>query len=383
MDQLSIGIVGYGEFAEFCHKAWKTLGDVRVSAAADLNVDRIPADLAAYGDWKELIQDPDVDIVAIGTPPSTHSAIAIAALEAGKNVFVEKPPAMTAQDANRLLEAVESTGKICSVDYMLRYNPIVEALKAIGDSGVLGKLQHVSVSNYAYDGKLPPEHWFWDKAKSGGILVEHAVHFFDVVTFVSSGKPVRMTAHGVSRQPGMEDKVAATVEYDDGLIATHYHHFFRPWWFERQTFRFAYDMGEVDVEGWIPTTAKLRAVTTEGGASTLRNIFPSADVTEEPLDLKQIAGDITYSHDASTIVGEISAGGSSYRGDRMLHLAYGADKSKIDIYEDCVRASMRDLAECVRNPGRLPRTAIQNSIDSIRVAAVGAQIIDEKRCMEI
>lgn len=375
MDRLGIGIIGYGEFAEFSHETWKQLHDVEVVAASDLDASRVPDALKYYRDYRDMLKDDSVHIVSIGTPPSTHAPMAADALRAGKHVFVEKPPAMTFQEATDLVRIARDQQRIVAVDYMLRYNPVVDALKALADSCVLGKLQHVSVANYAYDGKLPPDHWFWDKSRSGGILVEHAVHFFDMVSFIWGARPVKLSAQAHSRQPGMEDKVVATVQYDDGLIGTHYHHFFRPWWFERQSFRFAFDLGEIDVEGWIPLTAAVRAVTTEESQRRLLEIFPFADVTEERLDPQQLAQDVTYVQDAPKDLHHIRAGGHDYYADRMTHIQFAVDKPKMEVYRVCVQAAMEDLAACIRRPGHAPRIALESALDSIKIAAAGASLI--------
>ena len=63
---------------------------------------------------------------------------------------------------------------------MQRYNPVYDAVDRLIQSGTLGELLHGSFENYASDENLPPEHWFWDRSKSGGIFVEHGVHFFDL-----------------------------------------------------------------------------------------------------------------------------------------------------------------------------------------------------------
>lgn len=377
MDRLGIGIVGYGEFAEFCHEAWRDLKDVRVVAASDLDTSRIPPGLKSYRDFRDMLRDDSVQIVSIGTPPATHASIAQQALEAEKHVFVEKPPALTLEEAEELVGTAHRQKRVIAVDYMLRYNPLVCALKSVADSKVLGKLQHVSVANYAYDGKLPPQHWFWDKSKSGGILVEHAVHFFDMVNFVWKARPEKITAQAHCRQPGMEDKVQATVRYDDGVISTHYHHFFRPWWFERQSFRFAFDLGEIDVEGWIPLAATVRAITTREGLQQLAGIFPSAHIQEEPLDLERLAADVTYVHGAPTESHSVTAGGSSYPVSLMVNLHFEIEKPKIEVYQDCVRAAMEDVAAHIRGRSGKPRIALETALDSIRIAAAGARLIQQ------
>lgn len=356
---LRAGIIGYGEFAEFCHQHWALLEGIEVVAASDRVPGRVPGELRFFEDWNDLIRDPGVDIVTIGTPPSLHTPMAVAALRARKHVLVEKPPAMNTNELEDLLSAARESGQVCAVDYMLRYNPVVDALKALADSRLLGDLKHVSVSNYAYDGKLPPAHWFWDKALSGGILVEHAVHFFDMVSYVWPSRPVSLTAHGVCRQPGMEDKVVASVAYEDGLIGTHYHHFFRPWWFERQSFRFGFERGEADMEGWIPLSLRLRAL---GGArmeSSIRSLLPGANVTAD------------------------GTAGQDSGGEQFVTASIEPDRPKMDVYADCLRAAMSDLARAIRDRSHTPRISIERCADSIRIASAGARYIADGRAAAV
>lgn len=363
MSKIGIGIIGYGEFAEFSHQSWKRLEGAEVIAASDVRRERVPDELTFYADWKELIADDRVHIITIGTPPSTHQEMALAALRAGKYVFVEKPPSLTYPGALEMLEEAGKADRLVVVDYMIRYNPIAEALKTINDEGILGKLQHVSVSNYAYDGKLGPEHWFWKKEVSGGILVEHAVHFFDLITFIDPGaSPKLVTAHAVERVPGMEDKVEASVVYDNGLLATHYHHFFRPWWFERQTFRFAFDLGEVDVEGWIPLSAELRALVNPATKARLEQIFKGSEFDYEDLD-----------------VTEVTAGGANYQVNEMMDLFYIIQRPKMELYSDLVLWAMEPLVKRAQgDQSSTPRTELSTVIDSIKIADAATEFAQKQ-----
>ncbi len=350
MDVAGIGIIGYGGFASFCRQAWSALEDVRVVAAADSDPARDPGDLRFYSDWMDLVRDPEVSVVVVSTPPSTHAAMGLAAVREGRHVLLEKPPAMTVQELDSLLDALRDGGPLIAVDYMLRYNPLVLALRAIAESGCLGRLQHVSVVNYAADGNLPPEHWFWDKGVSGGILVEHAVHFFDMVSYVWPTPPVRVTAHTVCRSEGMEDKVVATVQHADGVVATHFHHFFRPGWFERQSFRFAFDAGEVDIEGWIPLSARVRAAVDPERKAKLMELLPQPEVVA-----------------SSGGERELRAAGTLYGAGEVLEVSASVPGPKSDVYAHCLREAMRDLAGSIR-AGKRPVIALERVADSVRVA---------------
>ena len=104
----------------------------------------------------------------------------MAALEAGKHVICEKPLALTVAQADEMIAAARRNGRLLIANLMQRYNPLFDAVRKLIRSGVLGDFLHGTFENYASDENLPADHWFWDRSKSGGIFVEHGVHFFDL-----------------------------------------------------------------------------------------------------------------------------------------------------------------------------------------------------------
>jgi len=91
---VGLGIVGLGRFAAFCLPAFSSLPEVRVVALADTDRSRAetlaPAGARAYQDYRDLLADPEVEVVVISTPPYLHAPIAVEAAKAGKHLFVEK-----------------------------------------------------------------------------------------------------------------------------------------------------------------------------------------------------------------------------------------------------------------------------------------------------
>jgi predicted dehydrogenase len=163
---LGVGFVGAGAFARFLAGAVADLPDVRLVGVADSDPSRA-AELAravnarAVDGWEELLTDPEVDVVAIMTPPSDHATIARAALEAGRHVWCEKPLATDASAAADVLAAAESSGRVLVVDHVLRYNPLLQALRRL-QGPLLGPLQRFAFENDASDEDLAADHWFWD-----------------------------------------------------------------------------------------------------------------------------------------------------------------------------------------------------------------------------
>ena len=196
-------MVGAGRFARFLAGAVADLPDVRLVAVADSDPSRA-ADLAAalgaraVARWEDLLTDPEVAVVAVMTPPSSHATIARAALEAGRHVLCEKPLATDAAAAAEVVTAAERSGRVLVVDHVLRYNPLLRALCRLQGS-LLGPLQRFAFENDASDEDLDATHWFWQEGTSGGILVEHGVHFFDAAHLLAGTLPEAVQAMSASR----------------------------------------------------------------------------------------------------------------------------------------------------------------------------------------
>ena len=119
---------------------------------------------------------------------------------------------------------------------------------------MLGELLHGYFENYASDESLPPDHWFWDRAKSGGIFIEHGVHFFDLFAgWLGRGHGRRGAGGAAARAPAIEDQVQCTVRYGDGVLVNFYHGFTQPGRMDRQELRLVFERGDVTLYDWVPT----------------------------------------------------------------------------------------------------------------------------------
>jgi predicted dehydrogenase len=264
--RLGVGIVGYGRFGRFLHLAW---GD-QVAALCDrVRIEEPEFPARTYIDIAALFEDPDVAIVCVATEPATHAALAVEALEAGRHVIVEKPLALTMEDARRVINAAAGTGLQATVDHVLRHHPLVTAVETIGSEGLLGPLRTFTVTNHAIVDVVPPGHWFWEKARSGGILVEHGVHFFDLAAQLARSPAREVAAFGQVRPDGRTDGMAATVLHGNGVFAHHAHVFCRSAEAERTTIDLGFEHGSVTLIGWIPLEGEVWA---DPGLETLDRI---------------------------------------------------------------------------------------------------------------
>ena len=246
MKKYKIGIIGYGGFGKFLHHWWSKLENVEVVAVADgAGHLRYAENCRIYHNWEELLNDEEIEIVSIVTPPGLHAEMACAAMKAGKHVLLEKPAALTEESARLIIDTQKETGMVITVNHMIRYNPIIQNFMQLGQSGVFGKIRHAVVNNYAQDESLSPDHWFWNEEISGGIFIEHGVHFFDIINALSGQQYSKVYGTSHSRNESQRDRVAAMVLYNDGLIANYYHAFSGPGFFEQTTIELVYDLARV------------------------------------------------------------------------------------------------------------------------------------------
>lgn len=134
-------------------------------------------------DWRELAADPTVDAAVIGTPNALHAQQAVAFLEAGKHVLVEKPMARNLEEADAMLAAAARSGARLMVAHCWRFHPDVRALRAKVAAGSLGEV--VKTRSYGVHAGWGPSGWFTDpELAGGGALVDMGVHAIDTTRFL-------------------------------------------------------------------------------------------------------------------------------------------------------------------------------------------------------
>ena len=264
--QLNIGIIGAGGFAGFAAKAFSTVPGIQVIAVTDIDQHKavlMADELGAvmHKDLPTFLSDTRIALVYIATPPFLHYQQSKMALLAGKHVVCEKPAALKSCEAEELSVLAQSLQLLYVVNLMQRYNPMFGIVKSIIKEKFLGNFLHGFFENYASDENLDPDHWFWDESKSGGIFIEHGVHFFDMFSGWL-GKGIVLNALQLQR-PGSEmkiiDRVQATLLYE-GAIVNFYHGFDQPKILDRQELRLQFERGELTLFGWIPVKMRLHGL---------------------------------------------------------------------------------------------------------------------------
>ena len=384
-----LGVVGAGRFATFFADVAATLPAVRVVAVADVSAPAAEAlarrfGAAAYDGWGALVADDDVDAVVIATPPADHAEIAVAALEAGRHVFCEKPLALDERTAAAVVDAVERTGRTLVVDHVLRYNPILRALLRLrGD--LLGPPRLFSFDNDASDEELGPDHWFWDEARSGGIFVEHGVHFFDAATMLL-GRPAESVAAVSARRPdGRVDLVSATCRHGEHVLATHTHSFTHAHRCERQLMRLDHGAAEVRIAGWIPVEAVIDAWTDDAGVHTVEEL-PARAADLLAVDGYRLDHRCGIEVSVRRRAGDPSARGGGEDLDLPHHvrltLTLGGPDAKPVAYAESVRAALTDLTTCLPS-ARRPHSGVREGAAAVATAAAATRAASEHRDMSV
>jgi predicted dehydrogenase len=215
---IGVSVIGYGYWGpNLVRNFWEVPG-VKLVSVCDLRPERLDGVRSRYpaveitGDVREVLNDPRVDAVAIATPVSTHFEIAMAALKAGKHVFVEKPITSTSEEASRLIEEADKRGLVLAVDHTFIHTSAVRKMREIVDDG-LGEMYYydsvrVNLGLFQHDVSV-----IWDLA----------VHDLSIMDYVLPAKPVAVSATGIRHVEGEPENIAYLNLHFDGNLIAHIH----------------------------------------------------------------------------------------------------------------------------------------------------------------
>lgn len=194
---LRIGMIGAGSIAHHHESFISQVDDCKITAVCDVRLDAAREMAARHGaavyeNYNDLLET-DVDIVYICTPPHLHREMTIAAAEAGKHFFVEKPLALSYEDGVAMKAAVEKAGVKCQVGYVVHYRPAEDTARRVFASGKIGSLvsvwdKRMSNASFLTEAIGTYRDWLTDKNRSGGVLIECMTH--EVAWLISIGGEV-------------------------------------------------------------------------------------------------------------------------------------------------------------------------------------------------
>jgi predicted dehydrogenase len=216
---MRIGVIGYGYWGPNLVRNFYETSGAQVACVTDLRAERLRQVQARYPTVKvtenhrELIDDPSIDAVAIATPVSTHFALAMQALQAGKHVFVEKPLAATSDQVERLIDTAQKTGRTLMVDHTFVYTGAVRKIRELIDDGSLGEI-------YYYDSTRVNLGLFQHDVN---VIWDLAVHDLSIMDYVLPFHPIAVSATGLSHVAGGTENVAFLTLFFEGSHIAHLH----------------------------------------------------------------------------------------------------------------------------------------------------------------
>jgi predicted dehydrogenase len=356
---INVGVIGGGNFGLFALQQLAQVPDVRIVAMAGTFREAALAlgrrfDIKHLNSVDELLRYPEINLVYISTPPFLHYEQSMMGLKSGKHVICEKPMALSIKEAKEMISLAKENNLLMVTHLMQRYNPLYEKIRQLIIQKPLGELLHGFFENYAADEGLSPQHWFWDKDKSGGIFIEHGVHFFDLFEGWLGKGTVMAAQRG--RRPGtmFEEQVQCVVKYGASVYINYYHGFHQPARMDRQEMRLVFERGDVTLYEWIPTKMKMTALVNEEETKAIMNIFPGGC-------LKVAAN---YGAEDRLCIGRHK----SLDVYQLVNITYGYENQKMHLYSDLVRSFFEDQLTWIRDHGHERKITESNGLSSLEVA---------------
>lgn len=223
---IGIGIIGAGFARTTQIPGFRDCMSARVVAIASKHRERAEEVAKEFNienvadDWREVVARPDVNLVSVVTPPATHMEMTLAALEQGKAVLCEKPMAMNAAEAKRMVEAARAANVLALIDHELRFLKSRRTMRMMLVSGAIGTVRHCNyVFRSDYRGVLDrPWDWWSDEAMGGGTLGAIGSHVIDSFRFMLgaeiSSVSCMLTSH-IAERPDKSSGAMRRVTSDD------------------------------------------------------------------------------------------------------------------------------------------------------------------------
>jgi predicted dehydrogenase len=232
---VGVGIVGYGKVGAGAHRPWiARLAGARLAAVCDSTPVRREAARAenpearVYENYAEFLADDSIDLVIVTTPPSSHCDLTVQAAAAGKHVFVDKPFAMTRDEAERMLAASAQAGKVIHCHQSRRYDGEFRAITEAVAAGRIGEVTHVrrvwhqhgmGWATWGIEGFNPT--WRIQRAFGGGMVYDYAPHLGDQVLRLVDRPLVSVfaDARAVKFSEEVDDHFSCLLRFEGGVTA--------------------------------------------------------------------------------------------------------------------------------------------------------------------
>ncbi|MCZ6678213.1 MAG: Gfo/Idh/MocA family oxidoreductase, partial [Candidatus Poribacteria bacterium] len=235
MNKIRVGIIGTGGISRWHQKTYMSVGGFEIVAVCDIFKEKalqaaeewdVPKK-HAFTSYNKMLEMDGIDVVSVCTYNQGHRRPTVAALQAGKHVFCEKPMAATLADATAMVRAAKASGKILQIGLHSSFRPHVRFAKKVVDEGILGDIYYTETSVCRRRG-IPGRTFIYQKTAGAGAIVDIGVYNMHNALFVMGyPKPVRVsavTADHLARQDprwaemDVEEFGAAWVRFEDGGV---------------------------------------------------------------------------------------------------------------------------------------------------------------------
>lgn len=221
MKKLKIGHIGWlmqDEGPDCTTVAWCDINAQKLQELAQKH-----PGIAMFTDYREMLARTDLDLVVISSPNFAHAEQAVAFLEAGKHVFLEKPMGVNRAECDRIMAAWQRSGKNLGIDFEIRVSPCARRLKTLIASGEFGQLRRIEYLHHQ-GAWLQSGNGTWrvKPETSGGLLLECPIHYIDIFRFFAGEVESVQSTVGPNVLPhyGFEDNICAHFFFANGVLAT-------------------------------------------------------------------------------------------------------------------------------------------------------------------
>ena len=233
-DRLGVALVGLGYYStdllapalqqtKHCYLAGIVTGTPAKAEAWKKKYNIPDKNIYNYGNFDTIANNPDIDVVYVVLPPSMHKEYVIRAANAGKEVWCEKPMALTESECSAMINACRSNKKSLSIGYRLHHEPNTQEYRRIVNQKLLGKVTKLSCAAGYRDNRT--DHWKQKKEMGGGVLYDMGVYSIQGARLGTGMEPVAVvSAQTMATRPeiyknGLDEATTATLEFPGGVLA--------------------------------------------------------------------------------------------------------------------------------------------------------------------
>ena len=220
---LRIGVIGCGAIATGVHlRILRRMPNVRVTAVADpapearARASRLVSGVAAVANADELLARDDVDAVVVSAPTGLHATLALATIETGRHIYLEKPIATTIEDGHKVAAAARGARRVAAIGFNWRFQPLVSRARELVRAGAIGHIRAVSTV-FAEPSPLPS--WKEKRCDGGGVLLDLGSHHFDLILWLIGARVERVEAT-IRSDATEHDSASVRLHLDDGCVAS-------------------------------------------------------------------------------------------------------------------------------------------------------------------